>query len=66
MADISEEDLDVPLGDAEASLDDLVGRIHAIHADFRVCDNLTREQRYERAGRGGSRSLCLASSTSSG
>ena len=52
MVDISEEDLEEALGDEEADLDELIGRIRATHPDFRASDNLTRTQLYERAGRG--------------
>lgn len=44
---------EVPGGD-QSGLDDLIQQIRAAYPDFRGSDNLTRDQLYERAGRGGS------------
>lgn len=52
--DLSDDAPEEASGGDQPSLDDLIHRIRAAHPDFRAADNLTRNQLYERLGRGGS------------
>ena len=52
--DLSEDACEEVPGGDQPGLDDLIRRIRATHPDFRAADNLTRDQLYERAGRGSS------------